>query len=654
MSEKREKLQRKVLKALFNSTEVTDEDIRWRQYRFNEKRLERQLNALSEGSVSSELVKKLAGRFGLVILRADPLKLQIYGFEKAFDRQTIAEGMGAAGVQFFPTRQSASRAAFESGREVAYFGMGEFDSQFFNCPIAELVHEIDKTVEIPECGTILRDIREGFSSSQSIFSVLNDDSYFNANLHDAEALAAFQKHLRTDPFSSDFVNKCKPFFDRRATIGVRDTMRWALGSRHPWFKWERAQSLISSAFEMHQNTNFNTAQIVYYAYDPSLDEIEIEETQAQNAVVVEQFVNQFENRIRLESVELADKLRDKLSPMCAWILDIHHDYPDFDLESAGNMGPSTHFDFLGHSIQNSVNHQILGEKSQMRLNLNMRSHFKARGLDKLYLAELNDAEKETFFAILHDTLIRYDNEAEAVYNRLPCTLFLIQELGNPVPRENERLLDSFDLSEMTHLEHASYMRSFPEISENLVVFFALTLRHMLETEHVPDLRPRDIFKDFLILGLWGTRTPNLRINLYVDKSQDDSMPVAKLSRCEIRFVGTEQVETHPLDHIREEAKALRVAIAHISPLIEPSILRNLGTFTMAMEEFRDSTHVFKTDPVSLMRYAIDMCLEAARWGIRGSTTEVLTIFEYLLDYSYENIQKKLDKTAKFIEKHKGK
>ncbi len=654
MSEKREKLQRKVLKALFNSTEVTDEDVRWRKYRFNEKRLERQLNALSEKPVSHELVTKLANRYGLVILRADPLKLKIYGFEKAFDRQTIAEGMGAAGVQFFPTRQSASRAAFESGREVAYFGMGSFDSQFFNCPIAQIAHEIDDSVEIPERGTILRDIREEFSSNDSIFKVLTDDKYFNANLRDAEALAVFQKHLRTDPFSSDFVSKCKPFFDRRATIGVRDTMRWALGSRHPWFKWERAQTLISSAFETHQDTNFNTAQIVYYAYDPSLDEIEIEEAQAQNAQVVEQFANYFDNKIRLESVDLADKIHDQLLSMCAWILDIHHDYPDFDLESAGSMGPSTHFDFLGHSIQNSVNHQILGEKSQMRLNLNMRAHFKARGLDTKYLANLNDTETETFFAILHETLIKYDTESEILYKRLPCTLFLIQELGNPEPRENERLLDSFDLSEMTQLEHASYMRSFSEISENLVVFFALTLRHMLETEHVPDLRPRDILKDFLVLGLWGTRTPNIRINLYVDKSQDDSEPVTRLTRCEIRFVGTEQVETHPLDHIREEAKALRVAIAHVSPLIEPSILRNLGTFTMAMEEFQDTTHVFKTDPLSLMRYAMDMSLEAARWGIRGSTTEVLTIVEYVLDYTYDSIQKKLDKTAKFIEKHKGK
>ncbi len=168
---------------------------------------------------------------------------------------------------------------------------------------------------------------------------------------------------------------------------------------------------------------------------------------------------------------------------------------------------------------------------------------------------------------------------------------------------------------------------------------------MMETEHVPDLKPRDFVKDFLGLGLWGTRTPNLRINLYVDKSQDERLLAKQLTRCEIRFVGTEQVESHPLSHIREESKALRMAVSQLAPLIEPSILRNIGTFTMAMEEFRDATHVFKIDSLSIMHYALDMVREMAKWGFKGSMTDVLSIFEYMLDNTYDRAQKHLDALA---------
>ncbi len=655
MTESANVLERNILRAFFRSAKPIDQDLRWKRYRFDFNTLSKQLNTITHTAIPEEIVHEFSERLGLTVLRVDPIKLNIYGFERAFDRQAIAEGMGAVGVQFFPTRQSASRSAFESAREVAYFSAGPFENQFLECPIGRIMHTIHPDQPVPALGTIMRDMRDQFSSDEMIFDTLTKDIYFKANVQDKESLEAFQTALHIDPLSPAIVEKCTEFFNKRATIGIRDTMRWMLGSRHPWFDWNRAQKLILSAFANNKTTDFNTPQIVYYAYDPSIDEIDIETTLAHNKQIVAAFADSLNQALNKESPKIASLLQSKMEFLASWILDIHHDYPDFDLESAGCFGPSTHIDFLGHSIQNKVNQEFLGGESQMRLNLNMRAHFEARGLDKSTLDSLNDAERETFFATLQDVLAQYDkqlNIPENSYKRIPCILFLFQDLGTPNPRENERLLDAFDMSQMTQLEHASYMRSFPEISEKLVVFFTLTLRHMLETEHVPDLKPRDFFKDFMVLGLWGTRSPNIRINLYVDKSLDERDLAETLTRSEIRFVGTEQVETHPLEHIREEAKALRLAVAHFAPLIEPSILRNLGTFTMAMEEFRDSTHVFKTDPMSLLRYALDMCREAARWGIKGSVKDTLTVFEYLLDNSYDNLQKDLDRLSKHLKKSK--
>ncbi|MBR4984767.1 MAG: hypothetical protein IKY83_03375 [Proteobacteria bacterium] len=652
MTEQQEVQQRQILRAFFRSAEMVDENIRWRRYRFNQKSLKRHLKSVTDGKISDGYIHEITECLGLTVLRVDPLKLRVYGFERGFDRQQIAEGLGSFGVQFFPTRQSASRSAFESAREAAYYGAGAFDAQFFECPIGHILSEIDPTYEAPRRGTILRDMRDGFETDEVIFDVLKRDEYFQASINDEKSFEAFQQQLRQMPCSSDLIDKCSEFFNRRATIGVRDTMRWMLGSRHPWFAWKQAQELIESAFEKHRSANFNTPQIVYYTYDPSITEEEIEDARSNNDQIVQEFSLQFETALASTAPEICAALTSHLTELSRWILDIHHDYPDFDLESQGSLGPETHFEFLGHSIHNKVNQEFLGENYQMRLNRNMRAHFAARGLDKTMLSVLDDAQKETFFSILGDVLSDYDSRLNMghTYRRLPCKLFLIQDLGNPAPRENERLLDAFDLSQMTQMEHASYMRVFPEISEKLVVFFTLTLRHMLETEHVPDLKPRDFVKDFLLLGLWGTRTPNIHVNLYVDKSLDERDLAETLTRSEIRFIGVEQVETHPLEHIREEAKVLRLAVSHFAPLIEPSILRNLGTFTMALEEFRDKTHVFKLDPISVMHYALDMTREAARWGIRGSVKDVMTVFEYLLDNTYDRVSKHLDVVAQMIKK----
>ena len=652
----REIIERSVLRAMFRSAHVSDEDIRWRRYRFDEEQLRRHLGAL--GEVPQDLVHFIATRLGMSVLRMDPLTLDVRGFERRFDRQSIAEGMGAMGVQFFPTRQSAMRSAYESAREVAYFGYGDFDAQCFACPVARLVSALTHDDTLPELGTIFRDIRAPFMANRAIFDILSRDRYFPFDMHDAETLIDFQKYFRQHPMSPEFVEKCSEFFNRRATIGVRDSIRWLLGSRHPWFDWQRARELIQSAFDLHGQTDFNTPQIVYYAYDPELDEVDIHAMQAHNARVESAFALMLEDALRAESPDIISHLAGRFVELARWILDIHHDYPDFDLESQGSLGPSTHFEFLGHSLQNTLNRELLGEETRLRRNYNMRAHFEALELTHTFLDGLSDASRERFFAVLAVLLERYDREGGVpcddgiqLYTRIPCTLFLLQDLGIPQPRQGERLLDTFDLSQMTQLEHASYMRTFPEISEKLVVFFTLTLRHMLDTEHVPDLRPRNFTRDFLLLGLWGTRTPNLVVNLYVDQALDEKDLASNLSRCEIRFTGTEQVETHPLEHIREEAKTLRMAVMHFAPLIEPSILRNLGTFTMAMEEFRSATHAFELDPFSLMHYAVDMVHEMARCGVRRSLTDILAVLEYVIDNTHHGVEHKLNQTLSRLQKH---
>ena len=180
------------------------------------------------------------------------------------------------------------------------------------------------------------------------------------------------------------------------------------------------------------------------------------------------------------------------------------------------------------------------------------------------------------------------------------------------------------------------------------------LRHVLDTDHAPNLRPRDLVRDFLLLGLWGTRTPNLLINLYVDKNADENSPVASLTRAELRYVGCEQVEIHALDHLDADAKVARLAAVHCLPLIEPSILRNIGTFTMALDEFNGGTTMQEIDTFGVLRYGIDMVRERGRVGIKGSIVDALSLFEFMMDSSFNGAQKSINKFEKFLKNHQNK
>lgn len=650
--------ERAVLRALFQSLKLDYEDIRWRRYRFDSARLCARLST-PEHKVSRAQVANVVDALSVFVLRSDAIRLHFHGFEKAFDRQHIAEGLGSVGVQFFPTHQSANRSAYESSREALYFGYGSLEDQFLTCPIASLCAlRSGEPMEALPVATVFRDLRDGFETSHTACEMLSQDRYFCGDASTPEKFLAFQQQMRLSALSGEVSEKLEFFFNRRMTIGFRDTLRWSLGSRHPRFGWSRAREILEKAFERHQHDNFNTPKIVYYTYDPMIEECDIEDAKRNNDLVIATFGDRLKKALNEALLGLGNQV-EHLSDLCRWVLDIHHDYPDFDLESSGQSDAAAHLEFLGHSIHHSVSSEILGDAGQMRKNFNFRAHFAACDLERRWLASLNREERDIFYDILGDLIRSYDAKNGLVtddgilkYRRLPATLFVIQRRGEAAPSSGERLLDTFDLSQMTQLEHASYMRSFSEISEKLLLFFVLTLRHMLETDHAPDLRPREMMRDFLLLGLWGTRTPNLLVNLYVDEKTDTSQPINALSHAEVRFVGCEQVEIHALNRLDADAKALRFLVSQCLPLIEPSVLRNIGTFTMAVDEFEHGCAAADRDMdiFALFHYGMDMIQEFGRVGIRGSIADKLSFCDFLIHSTVNETGKVIHNLSRWLKK----
>ncbi len=648
--------ERQVIRALFAASRQEWQNIRWRCSRIDGECLAKELS--KDGHpVSREAVEDIVKNLSMFSLREDSLHVNIKGFVRDFDRQTIAEGLGSEGVQFFPTRQSANRSAYETCREAAFFGYGAFEDQFLKCPVEALGSLIGQPQSVPVT-TVLRDLREGFAENDVACDMLGRDQFFNADVSTPEKYVAFQNQLRSSSISGDLADKLSSFFHRRMTIGVRDTLRWSLGARHPRFDWSRAKKHIETAFSHYGRDDFNAPQLVYYTYAPSVDDNEIEETTRLNAVVVDELADQLKNALDEAKLDLSSSV-DGFRLACQWILDIHHDYPDFDLECAGLNDAAVHIDFMNHSVHEKVSQNLTGNAVQMRRNTNFRAHFDAYGLTQRCLSRLTASELDLFFDTVKSVIRRYDDKNGFVteqgilmYRRLPTVLFMLQQRGLAQALEGERVLDSFDLSVMTSLEHASYMRTYGEISEKLLVFFVLTLRHMMMTDHAPDLRPKKLIKDFLVLGLWGTRTPNLLVHLYAPADSDPNTPVSQLARSEVRFIGCEQVEIHALDHLNSNAKAMRFIVAQCLPLIEPSILRNIGTFTMAMDEFTNGAAAPEINAFSIVHYASDILREIGHAGIKGSLEDVVSLTEFLVGASLDHATQKLDEVDRWLKKYR--
>lgn len=648
-------LQRSLLRALLASSTTKRKDLLWEFLSIDESSARQALHLLGL-TQNDEYIQHLSHNVQICQQRTDPLTLRIKGFEKQFSRKTIAEAIGAMGSQFFPTRQKAYRSAFEAAREAAYFGYGELETQCLPDPLAKLSPE--HTPQSKPAATILRDLREDFQTDRSILDMLQKDRFFLPDAENTNDYRSFQTTLRNMPLDGAMVEKLSAFFNKRATIGLRDGMRWFLGSRHPWFSWERARELIMQAFKAHGKENFNTPQIIYYSWDPTISEEEIQTRRAFNDRVARAFAADL-----AKSVESIPELAAlDMHNIALWILDIHHDYPDFDLESEGFLGAKAHLSFLSHSIQGKVNQNLLGEDAKMRRNFKIEAHFKANDLITRFLHHITPENRIAFFCAANQELQNYHERGGAIleegiceFDRIPCTLLVFQDCGQPKLQNNERLLDSFNLSEITQLEHASYIRAYSEISEKLVIFFTLALRHMLDTQHVPDLHPKDILKDFLLLGLWGTRTEKIRIHLYVAQDSNAQTTLTdKLARSEVRFVGMDQIETYELSQARAEGKLARFAVSQISPLIEPSILRVLGTFTMAMEEFRTGNHAQNLDAFSLTRYGIDITREALRYGVKVSLTDAASLIEFGLDATLDSVQTGIDRLQQKLSAWKSK
>ncbi len=628
---------RQILRAL-KSAAIPDEappggDPLWQSVRFDAEKLKEAFTELAPDLPKAQVeafAEQFSHKYRLRKARTDDLTLPLPHHIK-LSRAILGDALGSLGARLFPTRQSALGWATDAARELIFFGNGvqTLESPFAICrsalrPNAQSAKHAESDARPQKERPVLIEQGPGDAAySWTASDLLERDPCFLRHAKPQSALQKFRHHLREDPLDGAMIELLRPFFNERVTVGIRDAARWILGSRHPWFDWSRARSLLEESFSAARDTNFYTPRIHLYLYDLSIDDAQLELTLKRNRECAEELARQLKSYLP----DVPENTVESRAQMLERCLDYYFDYPDYDGEKLSLHGAATLSKFARRAL-NGLGNRITGWSRALQFN----SNFESLEFDQGWFQQLPKAQKTAFFDALRRNLRA---GAAQIYRRPPMAIYVFHESSEARPRADETLLDSFRLSEMRAPQHALAFQKYPKLAQTLAVFFTLALRHGLDTDHYPDLQPPYALRDFLLLGTWGYDTWNLRVNLYRNGADQVRIEVFHIGRLP-------QLARYKPGEMHFKAAIARQAAMAFGPLFEPSTLRALSVFLMAEEEQKKETH----DPdghFAWMKHGVEVFRKVGHQSIRGGLINLSTTCESLFDDGVDALETSLEK-----------
>lgn len=650
---KHELTDRSILRALVGSAVEQPtpavESLSFKEMSLDEEKLTRSLMSLSPKTTAGlrKNLKAFAAdfceRFSLRVSQTRDLEFTLGREKIKMPRYLAAQALGALGENLLFSRRKARQTGQESARELAYLAYGPLQDQSLAHPVSLVRAVLDDKDSVYVDPILLDEHGQLIERRWSIFDLLKTDRFFERDISGEAELARFQQHLRDYPLDGNTALKLRDFFEKRATIGLRDTTRWALGSRHPWFGWNKARGILSECFENWGTENFLYPRVNIFTYDLGMDDDELDAQLANNQRAIGVFAGRLRSKL---SSRVGEKLDDQLlEHLAAAAFDCYMDLPDFDLEAKGKQGGQTTVKFVSHAVM-VLAASTAGRPSSPMRNTNLAAHFKEKGYENLWLSGLSPDERSSFYVSINSLLSEYaqangfvaDNGDLVEYVHIPMVMYTFYQAPIARTKKDEEILDSFSLDAMSEPQHIKNLRENPEVFEKLVVFFTLILRHFLDTDHVPDLVPKRVVWDYMMLGLWGTSSPNIVVHMYKNKK------TGKV-RSEVKFIGLHQVKAYlPQEDRKHEAAMARLLASQMfGPVLEPSIMRAIGTFLMALEEISAGKRARKMGPVAFARQSLEVFRETARVGVKGTLVDLATMFEVLLDNTVDAAQRGLSR-----------
>ena len=588
-----------------------------------------------------EAASRIADRFIVKRGKIEDFSMQIIGpGENTLPRHRISHAFGPAGYSILPTVEKALIYAGDAGREIPYFAVGG-EGRIFAPDILTQLGKVVRNKRIPRRflepeGDLFLSFIDGAGGDSidlSLYSVLSEDPYFKASASNFEELSDFQRFVRSNPLTRSMEDRLAAFFHAPITVGVRDTVRWALGSRHPDIGWEKARETLLTCFANHGDENFLPTEVTYYAPDYSLSDEQLARLFDTNARVVSLF-----------AADMADALKDKgflglereqILRLARQVLDFHHDYPLYEVEPYQGLVSVTTLRLAARVVANLAL-IYAGLDLPERKNKNIEWLARRPGDLLVLAARMDPDDQQRFCGAAEQALSRYitrggmsDEHGNVwTYHRLPRTFYSFQERAEYPTMAKGRVEDTFTLEDLQKPPYKGLLRSLPELAEKLTVFFTLVYRYYQDTGFVPDLRPKHAGRDIFVLGIWGHVSENLLITLWRDQSGE--------LHADLSFVDNKD---HFKEYRRVEDRQVPVGIARhalrlTGPVVEPAMLRSVGIFTDMVE---NNLSGGSRRPVSLFdKYAtkgLDIAHEVIHQGIEhGFDNTKVTVEDFVDDF----------------------
>ena len=600
--------------------------------------------------------REVADRFLVKVGNIDLFVMRLGGKREAvLPRSDVSEVFGPIGYSLYPSFDKAVQDSMEAGREIPYFAYGGAADQFAAFLPDVFRDFVDGRIDhLPEGGPegLFLVYELDARRELTLFEILDEDPYFERRIADFDDLRAFQERVRKDPLDRATRDRLEDFFNRPVTVGVRDTLRWFRGSRHPSLNWQQAKPIIDDCFDKHGAENFLLPESTVYTAAPRLLPEEVERIEEENARVSRAFATRCALDLPLSTTRKLGM--DVVHTVCEQVLRDHHGYPRYRVEpfsgflSLGNVTFLARFTYYFFS-------QVAKFEYPRRHNVDIGAALYRRGLLDELASRLDDDEFDTFLRVLTRRLFEYmraggiDIDGQhGVYQQILTTFCSFQQRADWLPA-GETLLHRVSLEELATPRYRYLLHEVPEIAEKLVVFFTVVLRFYLDTDFIPDLRPDEAGINIFVLGIWGSITENVLV--IISEDEEHSRHVR------IRFVDNkDHFKAYRRDKDREHPLGLAKHAARLAgPVIEPAMLRAVGEFVEVVAEHRrvvGEGQVKSKDTsqppelVDMVEHMVEMSSEIVRQGLDETSEGIKVMLTDSIDDTTKLVMRLVRKTLK--------
>ena len=525
------------------------------------------------------LGRRIAKRFLVKVGNVTRYVIKLKGGRESVIRRPIpSEAFGPTGYNMAPTLDKVLLDGREAVREIPYLACGDVGEQF----APDVLQGIRNTVASRDRssradGTFL--VIEGRNGRErrSAYQFLEDDPYFSQEIKDFGALTRFQSFMREHPMDVLMTERLRTFFDASMTVGARDVLRWMEGSRHPDLGWKAAEGVLKSCFATHGHENFLPPEINYYTQSIALDAAESRRIDAVNRDASNAFARCMVER--LPFVWTADVPDAELNEAAAGILDLHFDYPLFEVEPYSGILSTTSMRLALRVAVGATLHltgiEVPERRNPMTPALAERSRAVAAFLGRLTEEQRSEACNE-INRMLWEVAVRggipTPDGTVLPYRRQDRTFYSFQEKAQHALEGRARVEEMLTLEEMVSPQGEDILKRHPDLARQLTVFFTLAYRYFLDTGHVPDLRPDDAGMDLFVRGIWGYKTRNV---LVITGHAPDGRPVSA-----VRFVDNkDQFKQYRRWEDRQRPLGLiKYGMRMVAPVVQPAMERSLGMY----------------------------------------------------------------------------